>query len=157
MDTSADNGAAGTLLLDPTDILIVDGDDSSGDSELSSLSGVVSSDYVSLTGEPFTISEVVVENLLLSSNVSLAATNNITIADLTDNTLGFFSSSIGNLTLAADADNSGAGTVSMNSGDTIAIAGNITLSGGRLNLPGGLNTTSGNIDLDATGNIPWVS
>ena len=152
VDTTAVNGSTGTLLLDPTDILITNGTSGIGDSEFFSLGSTVVSSYTPLSGEPFTISESQVERSLLSSNVSLAATNNITIADLTDNTLGNFSSSIGSLTLTADADNSGAGTVSMTSGDTIAINGSITASGASLNL-GSLNTFGGNINLTATGNI----
>lgn len=152
VDTTAVNGNTGTLLLDPTDILITNGTSGIGDSEFFSLGSTVVSSYTPTSGEPFTISESQVERSLLSSNVSLAATNNITIADLTDNTLGNFSSSIGSLTLTADADNSGAGTVSMTSGDTIAINGSITASGASLNL-GSLNTFGGNINLTATGNI----
>ena len=152
VDTTAVNGSTGTLLLDPTDILITNGTSGIGDSEFFSLGSTVVSSYTPLSGEPFTISESQVERSLLSSNVSLAATNNITIADLTDNTLDNFSSSIGSLTLTADADNSGAGTVSMTSGDTIAINGSITASGASLNL-GSLNTFGGNINLTATGNI----
>jgi CHAT domain-containing protein len=147
VDTTAINGATGTLLLDPTDILIVDGSFGSGDSEFSTLGGTVSSTYTP-SSEPFTISELTIESFLLSSDVSLAATNNITIADLTDNFLGFSSGS-GNLTLTADADNSGAGSVIMDSSDTIAIGGSINISGASLNL-GGLSTDGSDIQLTST-------
>jgi len=145
VDTTATNGRVGTLLLDSTNITIID-DLSPGSPPPELSDGVI--DAEELRGEDLTLSSGLIESLLSSSRVSLAATNNITIADLTDNTLGNFSSSRGNLTLAADADNSGAGSVSMNSGDTIAIGGNINLSGASLTL-GGLQSF-GTINLTAS-------
>ncbi|NEQ25001.1 MAG: hypothetical protein F6K28_39100, partial [Microcoleus sp. SIO2G3] len=84
------------------------------------------------------------------------ATNNITINNLADNALSF-DTGTGSITFQADADNSGVGSFSMNSGDTIFAEGrNVSISGANVTV-GEINTASlndgGAISLSATGDI----
>ncbi|MBK8191162.1 MAG: filamentous hemagglutinin N-terminal domain-containing protein [Vampirovibrionales bacterium] len=129
VDTRAVNGAMGTVLLDPTDINIVDGA-GADDAQLND-------DQILAADAPATmnIGETKLESMAATSNVVLQANNNITVNNLTDNTLGL-AATTGSITLTADADNSGAGTFSMaDTADVIRTeGGNITISGASVTL-----------------------
>jgi len=128
VDTTAPQGNSGTLLLDPADIVIAAGSDATGDPDFSTQSGNIPSSFTSGVGEPFTISENAIETLLNSGNVILAATNSITLQDLTDNTLGDLAG-VGSFTLTA-----GGAVAMLDVNDTIAVGGDITISGSTLTL-----------------------
>jgi filamentous hemagglutinin family protein len=81
VDVSAAKGNSGTLLLDPDEIRIVNGNGGANDTEIADGS-ILSTDGG--TGI-FTISETALE--ALAGNVTLEATNKITIEDLNDNKL----------------------------------------------------------------------
>ena len=152
VDLSAANGSFGTLLLDPTNITIINGTGSTDD-------GVVADNQI-LQGDggaaSYTISQTALEELSGDADLILQATNDITINNLADNALSFDTGS-GSITFQADADNSGVGSFLMNSGDTIFAEGrNISISGANVTV-GEINTASlndaGAISLSATGNI----
>ncbi len=138
VSTAAPNGAIGSLLLDPDDIVVADGSGAADDSEISD--GVIN--FSDGEGGTFTISEVALESVAAGTNITLQANNSITINDLSDNTLTL------NQT-GSVAFSSGAGGFSMNTGDTIAMTG----SGGDLliNMAAGIGTgpiTLGNVTLN---------
>jgi len=146
-DLSAKNGLFGNLLLDPTDINIVDGDNAPQDASLPTI----------LQGDSpatFTISR----NALESQNaaVTLQATNNIAVANGVS--LNFVNDGGGAIAFIADADNNSVGAFTMGTADTINTNGrDISISGASISL-GNLITTgsftnSGNVNLSATGNI----
>ncbi|NJM87115.1 MAG: hypothetical protein HC847_07905 [Hydrococcus sp. RU_2_2] len=148
VDVSAQNGNPGTLLLDPENIIVVDGMEGQNDSAIS--------DGQILAGESpgatFTISEEMLEST--RGNVVLEANNNISIADLSDNRLFLFGDSI---SFRADADSSGAGAFLMNAGDAIATRNrDVTISGARLTVgsidtkPDGNGDPGGDVSLRAT-------
>ncbi|WP_013322012.1 CHAT domain-containing protein [Gloeothece verrucosa] len=149
VDLTATNGNLGTLLLDPENITIVDGNGGANDSQLPEITANNN------TGATFTISETKLEQLPATANVVLEATNNITINDLADNQLTFQPGPGGSIRLTADADNNGNGSFSMNSNDTIqASARDISISGANLAV-GNLDTSAsaangGAINLTAT-------
>ncbi|MBD1871330.1 CHAT domain-containing protein [Cyanobacteria bacterium FACHB-471] len=151
-DLSATNGNVGTLLLDPTNIVIADGVAAPDDAQIDD--NLISSGDA---GETFTISEQRIERLASGADVRLEATNNITINDLTDNSLNI-AQSIGSLAFIADADEDGFGSFSMTRTDEIvAPARNVTISGvditlGRLDT-GAFARDSGSVTLNATRNI----
>ncbi|HEY9834975.1 MAG TPA: CHAT domain-containing protein [Stenomitos sp.] len=152
VDLSAADGQFGTLLLDPTNITIVSGGGAPDDGQLTD-SQILQGDGGAAS---FTISENALEGLSGDANVILQATNNITVEALADNFLTF-APGTGSITFQADADNSGVGSFSMNSTDTILAPGrNVTISGANLTV-GGIDTSSfdngGAIALSATGNI----
>jgi len=126
VSTRAPNGEMGMLLLDPTDIDIVDGaGPAADDAEVTGDGVILGGDGGAVT---FTISEGALEGMAAGTNLNIRANNNITIADLADNSLDF--ATTGTVVMAADADSSGAGTLSMNSGDTITTQGaSLQLSG----------------------------
>jgi filamentous hemagglutinin family protein len=122
-DLSAVNGSFGTLLLDPTDIVI------SNDSSA-------------------TITEATLEGMSGNTAITLEATNNITIGTITNNELTFQRGS-GAITFRANSDSVGGGSFVMNKGDTIAAASPaggparvITISGASITV-GNINTRSG--------------
>ncbi|MEG4571980.1 CHAT domain-containing protein [Microcoleus sp. N3A4] len=153
VDTSGTNGL-GTLLLDPENILITDSPEGTGDA------AIIANNNILSTGTPppqpnnsepsLTISARALESMSATSNVVLEALNDITIADLADNQLSF-QATTGSVTLRADADRSGAGVFSMNSGDTISTAGGaIAISGNQITA-GNLSSNGGNISLISPG------
>ncbi|MBD1809276.1 CHAT domain-containing protein [Microcoleus sp. FACHB-SPT15] len=152
VDLSAANGSFGTLLLDPTNITIINGTGSTDD-------GVIADNQI-LQGDggavSYTISQTALEELSGDADVILQATNDITIDNLADNALSF-DTGTGSITFQADADNSGVGSFFMNSGDSIFAEGrNVSISGANVTV-GEINTASlndgGAISLSATGNI----
>ncbi len=171
VDTSAVNGLWGTLLLDPTDIIIANGTgDSAADGtdtfagDNSGVAGSILSAPLSAINDaaPTTIYESELEGLSGNTNIILQATNDIKIEDLVDNALDFAAGS-GEINLTADADSDGVGAVVMADtiGDIINTNGrDITISGASLTL-GNINTIGsvkpGNliaqVDVDAAGPI----
>jgi filamentous hemagglutinin family protein len=131
VDTSASQGNPGTLLLDPENITIVNGDGSADDIQLND-SQILQGDG---GASSFTISENTLENLSGNTNVILQATNNITINNLNDNELKF-QDGTGGITFIADADKNGVGSFLMqDTQDTIYTNGrNIEISGASLTL-----------------------
>ncbi|MEE3719592.1 filamentous hemagglutinin N-terminal domain-containing protein [Tumidithrix elongata RA019] len=140
VDLRAANGKLGTLLLDPTDVIISNG---------------------STPGT--TLLEAVLENTLTTTNVSLDATNDIIIGGLAD---GLLKSTLGSITFQADSDGDNVGSFSMNPGNTIktygqdvAISGaNATISGGGIDTQkelGQTNGNNGNVTIAATGSITF--
>ncbi|MEI2579878.1 beta strand repeat-containing protein [Scytonema sp. PRP1] len=162
VDTSAINGNFGTLLLDPTNITIVNGVGGTDNAQ-------VAGDAQIFAGEnppdTFTISEATLESLSATANIILEATNDITINDLADNELFLASAYLlppgsgGSVNFRADADNNGAGAFVMDSQDEIfAQSRNLIISGASVTI-GRLRTSSaptnsGSINVTATnGNI----
>ncbi|MEG4114047.1 MULTISPECIES: CHAT domain-containing protein [unclassified Microcoleus] len=153
VDTSGTNGL-GTLLLDPENILITDSPEGAGDAEIIAKNNILATGTLAgqeNNSEPsLTISATALESMSATSNVVLEALNDITIADLADNQLSF-QATTGSVTLRADADRSGAGAFSMNSGDTISTAGGaIAISGNQITA-GDLSSNGGNISLISPG------
>lgn len=165
VDVSAAKGRSGTLLLDPDEIRIVDGNGGANDTEIADGS-ILSTDGSGI----FTISESALE--ALAGNVTLEATNKITIENLNDNGLNLnatsFTVKTGRNGIVQSVDPQDAivlpGTIQITSG-TVSL-GNIKAS---VNQPdqvgikistsqdlkvGDLNTPTGAIELLSTnGNI----
>ncbi|MFZ2620394.1 MAG: filamentous hemagglutinin N-terminal domain-containing protein, partial [Alphaproteobacteria bacterium] len=146
-NTSAARGAMGELLLDPIDITIVDGAGGADDGQVS--------DGIILQGDTpmgsFTISENTLEALSSGTNISLLATNNFTIDNLTDNVLDLLTT--GSVVFRADADLDGNGVFTMHINDTIRTDGaDVTLTGETVQV-GGVDTSGGSFgDITFTGN-----
>ncbi|MEQ8382458.1 MAG: filamentous hemagglutinin N-terminal domain-containing protein [Coleofasciculus sp. A1-SPW-01] len=167
VDTTAVNGVSGTLLLDPTNIVIANGSaDSAADGtdtfagNNSGVTGAILSAPLSEINDaaPTTIYESELEGLSGDTTVILQATNDIRIEDLTDNALDFASGS-GKIELTADADSDGVGSVVMEDffGDTLYTNGrDIEMAGANLTLRN-INTADpvngGAITLRASGDI----
>ncbi|MDJ0568130.1 MAG: filamentous hemagglutinin N-terminal domain-containing protein [Pleurocapsa sp. MO_192.B19] len=161
VDTTAVNGFTGTLLLDPTNIIIANGSGDEAGDGADTFSGNNSDEAGSILSTPLseiddtaptTIFESELEGLSGDTNVILQATNDITIEDLADDELTFSSGS-GVIAFTADADRDGAGDFVMedstvvfdeetfNDADTIKTNGrNIAISGANLTL-GNINTS----------------
>ncbi|MGB7519679.1 MAG: filamentous hemagglutinin N-terminal domain-containing protein [Spirulinaceae cyanobacterium] len=122
VDTSSDFGNLGTLLLDPDNITIENGNG---------------------TGAPQTISERQLEAQARSNNVIVQANNTITVKNLFDNELDLSGGS-GIVVFTADADGDGVGDFVMeDTADAIlAEEKDITISG--------VNITTGEINTDST-------
>jgi filamentous hemagglutinin family protein len=117
VDTFAPNGNLGTLLLDPTDIIIANGSADSAADGTNTFTGNPSGNPGQiLFGDtaPTIIYESELQRLSSITNVILQATNNITINDLTDDTLTL-APDTRSITFTADADGDGVGAFSMNS------------------------------------------
>ena len=161
VDTKASNGFTGTLLLDPTNIIIANGSgDEAGDGadtfagNNSGEAGTVFSTSLEEINDaaPTTIYESELEGLSGNTNVILQATNDLILEDLADDELTF-ASGVGIIALTADADRNGEGDFIMedniNDADTIATSGrDIAISGANLTL-GNINTTSNTTSTDA--------
>ena len=151
VDLSTPNGKLGTLLLDPTNILIVAGAAGTGANDAELADGSIL--FTDSPTVPFTISQGTLQSQL--GAVTLQAANDITITPGVS--LNFVGGG-GAIAFTADADNDGVGSFSMNSGDTITAPGRvITISGASITV-GTISTSSstgnaGSITLDAKGDI----
>ncbi|HEY9836059.1 MAG TPA: filamentous hemagglutinin N-terminal domain-containing protein, partial [Vampirovibrionales bacterium] len=156
VDLSALYGNAGTLLLDPENVIIISGSAGTNDSELNADFPLGQAQGVILaedgTGD-YTISELALESLPGSANVILEATNDITIENLPDNWLNF-QVGTGSMSFVADADNNGTGSFIMqNLANTIGAPGrNIFISGASITA-GDINTESDGIVSSDGGSI----
>ncbi|MGB3493263.1 MAG: filamentous hemagglutinin N-terminal domain-containing protein [Elainellaceae cyanobacterium] len=163
VDLSGADGQTGTLLLDPTNIVIVDGAVGADDGEVLTDSEVLFGDRP--VNGTFEIAEETLETLSGDTNLILQATDNITINDLTDDSL-VFANGTGSIQLIADGDRNGVGDFMMaDTADTLFTNGrNISISGVNLVL-GDIDTTTDEnlfffnetttiVDIDAGGSIP---
>jgi filamentous hemagglutinin family protein len=153
VDLTASNGEFGTLLLDPTDIVIHDQVDGvqADDGLLPDLSDAT------VGAGAFDIGELALEGLASSSNLILEATNDITINALTtDGELAFAIDGAGSIIIRADSDSSGVGSFTMNTGDTISTqGGSLDISAAGITL-GTLNTdaaSDGAITISSTASV----
>ena len=103
------------------------------------------------TQENINLSQQTLENLALTANVFIEAKNSINIGNLTDNKLNF-PATTGTLTFTADADKSGSGNFTINSGNTLQTSGAAIVITGVNLLTGDIITQGGNLDLTTTNN-----
>ncbi len=151
VNTSAVNGLPGTLLLDPTNIIIADGSgDEAGDGNntfAGNNSGRVGSILSAPLSEindtaPTTIYESELEGLSGDTNIILQATNDIRLQDLSDDGLEL-AAGAGVIAFSADADRDGVGDFVMEDhvADTIFTNGrDIAISGANLTI-GSIDTS----------------
>ena len=112
---------------------------------------------LSAPGEDYTFSLETLEAQLPKANITLMAEDNITISDIADNSLDLAFDANGSLTMIADNNGDGVGTISMDASDRIVTQGGaLTLRGADLSLAA-LESNGGNITLDATNNITYSS
>jgi len=145
VDTDAPNGASGTLLLDPTDITITAG----------VAAGIFDGEVLFGDAGPTLISEAQIESLAGNTNITIQASNSITIEQLSDFILSF-QPGTGTISFAAGGafvSNSGIDT---NARDISITAGSITFESNTLfdidaTFTTGLFTgDGGNINLTST-------
>ncbi|HEY9701714.1 MAG TPA: filamentous hemagglutinin N-terminal domain-containing protein, partial [Allocoleopsis sp.] len=142
--TTALNGLSGTLLIDPTNIIIASG----------------SGGNITDSNDNTTIYQSTLEGMSGNTNIALQANNNITINPLTNGILNLANGN-GTITFTADADSNGVGNFQMETANTIKTNGrDISISGASLIL-GNIDTSfvkGGDIiavvDVDAGGAIP---
>ncbi|MFM2063949.1 MAG: hypothetical protein RLZZ507_3620 [Cyanobacteriota bacterium] len=154
VNTSAVNGLPGTLLIDPTNIVIANGSGAIDDAQIDD--GQI---FPGEGSDTFTISEEKLEALSGDTNVILQATNDIIVQNLNDNFLNF-SAGNGKIEFTADSDNNGIGDFTMQDPqDTIRTNGrDIYISGANLHL-GSISTallettTTIAVNVDAGGDI----
>ena len=136
VDTTAQNGETGMLLLDPGDITIAESNGEPDDVELPdiSASGAVS----------FTISELALETQSSTTNINLFAEQNITVEDLIDNLLNLQQTAGRRVTLTAKNGN----IFFQDGNDEIRTqGGNITLKAGGDMTLGKLNAGAGTVSI----------
>jgi len=132
VDLSATQGQMGTLLLDPENIIIVNGNGGADDEQLNGNipdfgdpPGRIFSDD---PGTTFTLSETTLENVI--GSIILQATNDVIVNDLADNVLNLQVETGQQFQVIADADGNGFGAFQMNAGDTLRTqGGDVVISG----------------------------
>ena len=173
VNTRAPNGDTGMLLIDPENINIINGRSAADDEHILDghiaetdgletdgleTGGLETDGSENDNGGLLTISEGTLAGLSGATNVTLEASNNITVAPLNDRVLAF-APGTGDVVFRADADSDGVGDIIMSDRETTLIAPgrNVTLSGANLQL-GDINTVStarslqsGDVTIQASG------
>ncbi len=144
VDLSSASGQIGTLLLDPANIVIVNGAAGVNDNQVLTDNQVLFGDGA--VNDTFEIAAATLESLSGNANLVLQATNDITVNDLTDDSL-VFANGTGSIELMADSDRNGVGDFVMaDTADTLFTNERaIRISGASLVL--------GNIDTGFAGNL----
>jgi CHAT domain-containing protein len=158
VDTRAFQGEIGSLLLDPENIVIVNGASAPDDGQVADsvvLAGDNAVGIIPPQENRLTLSERTLSRLAGNTALTLEANNNITVEPLMDQVLAFRPGT-GAITFRADADGNGIGDFTMSDPKTTLIAPgrNVSISGANLRL-GDLNTAAllqaGSITLSASG------
>lgn len=140
VDVTATSGTTGTLLLDPTNIIIqaAGANDNQLNAGVPNAADPVGAIFAADGGAvDFTLSAAVLSSQ--AGNVILEATNNITIASGVSLN---FAAGAGSITFTADADRDGVGAFTMDATQTIRTPGrNLAISGASLNL-GNIDTSN---------------
>jgi filamentous hemagglutinin family protein len=146
VDTAAPHGRTGTFLIDPADITVAAGNGGADDSQLLDDDQILAGDGAGA----YTISEQALEGITGATNITLEATNDITIDPLSDGALTL--GTTGNVAFRADSDGDGSGAFGMNAADRILTGGALTLQGAGI-AAGQLDTSAGmgGITLATTG------
>jgi len=140
VDLSAAQGTDGTLLLDPTNVDIVHTASSANDG---SLPTIAAGDGGTVN---YTISDSALEAVAATTNISIVATNNITIDDLAGNTLNFATTAGNSVTF-----NAGGEFAFQNAADKIVTAGgDLSITAATIGTLGSFNLGSGALTLAAT-------
>jgi hypothetical protein len=125
VSTSAPNGLTGTLLLDPTDLYIVNGNSGSGTEDSSVSNGTLP--FTAADGSPASTISVGELQSLGNTNITLEATDAITIGDSSGNpanvNLATDTTPLTTGTLTLEAGTTGAGNITFNTGSSIETAG----------------------------------
>ncbi len=172
VSTGAPKGLTGTLLLDPTDLYIVNGNSGSGTEDSSVTGGTLP--FTAADGSPASTISVGELQSLGNTNITLEATDAITIGDSSGNPANVNLAtdttplSTGS-TLTLEAGTTGAGNITFNTGSTIETAGgavvldagagfsgsgayNSTGTFGTVTL-GAITTNGGSVTVNAANNI----
>ncbi|MDY6782339.1 MAG: filamentous hemagglutinin N-terminal domain-containing protein [Cyanobacteriota bacterium] len=162
VDVEASMGTAGTLLLDPENIVIVNGSGAADDAQITGDGEILFADGGG--GSTFTISEAALEGLSGNADIILEATNDITIDKLTTDGKLTFQRGAGAITFRAGGDflmdlydriegagPSGQQIPSPSRTITILAGGNLTV--GNINTRGGGAAPGGSVVLSALGDI----
>ncbi|RJG01220.1 filamentous hemagglutinin N-terminal domain-containing protein [Noviherbaspirillum sedimenti] len=148
VDISAPKGKAGSLLLDPRDIIVQGGTAASGDSALVNDNFVDSNDADAVTD--ITISENKLENL--SGSITLQASRDVKFDAFSNGNLNLIGVTNGNtFSILAGRDIISSDPLSTDAISTNGGAINFTTSTGQINLGGSLNSNGGLISLNAAG------
>src|SRR5262245_35758835 len=172
VDTSAPNGRGGSLLLDPSDIFIIDGaaGDGAQDATLAATSGndpnIIAFGDADVGANTVTVGQLQAQG---NTNITLEATNTIRVgtADgLTSanvNLSGTLTSSTNTLTLSAGNGSGGAGNVTFNTGSVITTGGgSVAINAGQTGdasgnaVLGAITTNGGGITVTAQGSVSLV-
>jgi filamentous hemagglutinin family protein len=151
----APHGQAGTLLLDPTDITILNGTNDGDDTPDVDPFMLSPLNVLAAAATPTTIYESELENTAGNVNVILRATNNITLGDLADNALTFNSDPVTPGAITFEAGNEFR-FVDLNDA-IVAPRRNLTINAATMTV-GTLDTSEigslgGNVTLNASGAI----
>ncbi|MEE2893662.1 MAG: filamentous hemagglutinin N-terminal domain-containing protein, partial [Pseudomonadota bacterium] len=169
VNTSAANGETGTLLIDPTDIYIVNDADVTG-GVAGDLDGTISSDSIVFADLDAVNNEVSVGALfgLGGTNITLEATNQITVGSANNDAsnVNLKMSNSNTLTLSAgngDEDGAGLGDITFVSGSRIDTGnGNLVLNAGQSGDTSGaitlgeVVTDTGGLTINAIGDVSLV-
>ena len=150
VDTTAAQGKTGLLLLDPTDIVILNGSGDGAADGNTNFMGTATSGTVAGVDALSTIYESELQGITATTNISLTATNSITINSLTtDGVLNLAQTAGRTVSFTTGAG----GFIMVNTANTIQTAGgalSITTTGGASTI-GNLATAGGLITLDIGG------
>ncbi len=156
VNTSAAHGVMGTLLLDPTDLYIVNGSFGSGTEDSNVGSGTLA--FTAADGSPTSTISVGELQSLGNTNITLEATDAITIGDSSGNpanlNLATDTTPLTTGTLTLEAGTTGAGNITFNPGSTIATKGGaVVLDAGAGFSGAGAQSNSGSYGTATLGSI----
>ena len=161
VDTRAPLGQRGTLLLDPTNITIgqtanINGDATVGDDITAATDLANATDF--MNADSF-ITALALTNLLNTTDVDLAATNDITVNDAVNwnsaNSLSLFAGN--NLIVNADINNAGTGAFNVTAASATFQGGTSTFNTGSAYTVGTTNIQGGRVNFNIDANLATLN
>lgn len=145
VDTTASKGNVGTLLLDPDDLVIMNGSGDGAADGVATFSGTGGTGQLAGADALSILYESELEGLSASTNIALVANNSITINDLADNLLSFKQNATRTVSMTA-----GAGGITMlDTNDVLSVAagGGLSLTTTGAATLGGFITSAGGLSI----------